>query len=115
MAAKSLPGKKKKTSPAAGEADSDIAVNTVTHFDSEMVLNAYAVVINLQSVIKESEKYIYTRDKSVIPLVLESRNGYLAALDKLESLEKKEENKDLIQNVRAALTKGREANAKVFE
>jgi transcriptional regulator with PAS, ATPase and Fis domain len=115
MASKSLPGKRKRISPAAGETDSDTAVNTVTHFDSEMVLNAYAVVINLQSVIKESEKYIYTRDKSVIPLVLESRSGYLAALDKLGSLERKEENKELIQNVRTALTKAREANAKVFE
>ena len=115
MSSKSLRNGKERIGPAAGGADSDVAAGTVTHFDSDMVLNAYAVVINLQSVIKESEKYIYTRDKSVIPLVLESRNGYLTALDNLESLEKKEENKELIQKVRAALTKGREANAKVFE
>src|SRR5450759_2547469 len=115
MSFQSLPDGKERIGPAGSGIDSDIMANTITHFDFEMVLNAYAVVINLPSVLKETEKFIYTKDKSVIPIVLESRNGYLAALDKLEALEKKEADKKIIENMRAALTEGREANFKVFE
>ncbi len=94
--------------------DFEIREGGITHFDFEMVLNAYAVVINLQSLLKETEKYIYTADKSSVPIVLEKRKGYLAALDKLEELETKEENRKIISTMRVFLKEGREANFKVL-
>ena len=105
-----------KTSPGeTGDGnDFEIREGGITHFDFEMVLNAYAVVINLQSLLKETEKYIYTADKSSVPIVLEKRKGYLAALDKLEELETKEESRKIISTMRVFLKEGREANFKVL-
>ncbi len=99
----------------ADSRDSEIREGGVTHFDFEMVLNAYAVVINLQSLLKETEKYIYTADKSSVQIVLEKRRGYLAALDKLEELDKKEESRKIISSMRVFLSEGREANFKVLD
>ena len=100
---------------AGDENDSEITKKGITHFDFEMVLNAYAVVINLQCLLKETEKYIYTADKSSIPIVLEKRKGYLVALDKLEGMNIKEESRKIILDMRIALSEGREANFKVFD
>jgi transcriptional regulator with PAS, ATPase and Fis domain len=95
--------------------DSEIREGSITHFDFEMVLNAYAVVINLQSLLKETEKYIYTADKSSVQIVLEKRKGYLDALDKLEELDTKEESRKIISSMRVFLSEGREANFKVLD
>jgi transcriptional regulator with PAS, ATPase and Fis domain len=100
---------------AGDRKDPEMRESGMTHFDFEMVLNAYAVVINLQRLLKETEKYIYTADKSSIPIVLEKRKGYLAALDRLEELEVREESKAIISDMRVALSQGREANIKVFD
>ena len=95
--------------------DSEIGEGGVTHCDFEMILNAYAVVINLQSLLKETEKYIYTADKSSIQIVTEKRRGYLATLDKLEELETKEESRKIISAMRVFLREGRDANLKVLD
>ncbi len=109
MVSRTIPGE------AADGKDSEIREGSVTHSDFEMVLNAYAVAINLQALLKETEKYIYTGDKSSVPTVLEKRKEYLAALDKLEALELEEESRAIISDMRVALSEGREANIKVFE
>jgi len=95
--------------------DSEIRARGITHLDFEMILNAYSVVFNLQCVLKETEKYIYTADRSSIPIVIEKRRGYLAALDKLEELEIGEDSRAIISDMRFALTEGREANIRVFD
>ena len=106
-----------QTAPAkAGDGkNSEIRGSGITHSDFEVVLNAYAVVINLQSLLKATQRYIYTADKSCVPIVLEKRKGYLAALDKLEELDKREESRKIISGMRIALSEGREANLKLFD
>ena len=106
-----------KTVPArAGDGkNSEIRESGITHSDFEVVLNAYAVVINLQSLLKATQRYIYTADKSCVPIVLEKRKGYLAALDKLEELDTREESRKIISGMRIALSEGREANLKLFD
>ena len=93
--------------------DIDTMTNEITNVSFEKTVLADTVLVNVQALIKETAKVVYTKNKALLEPLAENRARYLAALEKLDKLETQAESREVIGKIKAALGEAREANLKL--
>ncbi len=91
----------------------DKKANEITNLSFEKAMLASAILTNLQAILLETNKAVYTRDKAPLKIVGEKRKLYGAAMEKLEKLETEKEGKEIIDRFKGAIGAARDANIKL--
>ena len=81
----------------------DKKANEITNLSFEKAMLASAILTNLQAILLETNKAVYTRDKAPLKIVGEKRKLYGAAMEKLEKLETEKEGKEIIDRFKGAI------------
>ncbi len=94
-------------------ADTDVRANEITNVNFQKAMMANAILTNLQFINKETGKAVYNKDASPLKAVAEKRKAYIAALEKLEKLEKEPEGKAILDKFKKTVGEARASNIKL--
>jgi len=93
----------------------DQRANEITSVNFEKVALTNSVLTNLQALLKETGKAVYTRSTSPLQVVAERRKAYLDALGKLEKIETDKESKEALDKLKSTIGEARESNLKLAQ
>ncbi len=95
--------------------DIDIKTDEIVNYNFEKAILANTILTNIQAISSATGNAIQTKDKSFLQANTEKRKLYMAAFEKLEKIEIDPKGKQLIEALKEATAKGREASGKMKE